>query len=110
MLSSNKVSQKKTILSSKQPNSVNYTATNHVPYKEMFHELYIWLTVHPMLEVKPKKVEGQMIFIFVQLSRVLCEEFLALYRHLAGLKLPPIFPSPGPPWTFRIYRLHRNLK
>ena len=34
---------------------VNYTATNHVPYKEMCHDLYVWLTVHPICEVNNKR-------------------------------------------------------
>lgn len=44
---------------------VNYTATNHVPYKEMCHELYVWLTVHPMHEVKNKRGSRKDDFLFV---------------------------------------------
>lgn len=41
---------------------VNYTATNDVPYKDM----YVWLTVHPVPEVKNKRGSKKDDFIVVQ--------------------------------------------
>lgn len=57
MLSGNKVKSEEDNfkLKATQLYLVNYTATNQVPYKEMCCELYVWLTVHPLPEVKNKR-------------------------------------------------------
>lgn len=74
----------------------------------MFHELYVWLTVHSMLEVKitMKKI----IFILFNFH----ESYKRSSYHdrpLAGLTEVDYIPPPTPSLSlFRIYGLHRNLR